>query len=59
MAGFLREFSEKLGVRRLEGKIEEVNTHSESGCVESLRLDSGQVIVRTQDALYCFQNLSE
>jgi tryptophan halogenase len=44
LAGFLRKFSEKLGVRRLEGKIEEVNTHSESGFVESLRLDSGQVI---------------
>jgi tryptophan halogenase len=44
MAGFLRKFSEKLGVHRIEGKIEEIKTHSESGFVESLKLDSGQLI---------------
>jgi len=44
LAGFLRTFGEKLGVRRIEGKIEEITTHPESGFVESLRLDSGQVV---------------
>jgi tryptophan halogenase len=43
-AGFLRKYSEELGVRRVEGKIVEVKTHSETGFVESLNLDSGQAI---------------
>jgi len=41
-AQFLRRFSEKLGVRRIEGKIVEVGTDAESGYIESLTLDSGQ-----------------
>ncbi len=41
-ARYLRQFSEKLGVRRVEGKIVEVGTHPESGHIESLTLDSGQ-----------------
>jgi len=43
-AGFLRGFSEKLGVKRVEGKIVEVQTHAESGFVERLRLESGQLV---------------
>jgi len=43
-AKFLRRFSEPLGVKRVEGKIVEVRTHSESGFIESVRLDSGQEI---------------
>ena len=41
-ARYLRQFSEKLGVRRIEGKIVAVGTHPESGYIESLTLDSGQ-----------------
>ena len=41
-ARYLRQFSEKLGVRRVEGKIVTVDTHPESGYIESLTLDSGQ-----------------
>jgi tryptophan halogenase len=43
-AGFLRSFSEKLGARRVEGKIVEVGTDPVSGGVERLTLDSGQVV---------------
>jgi len=43
-AKFLREFSEPLGVRRVEGRIMLVDTDPESGDVASLRLDSGQLI---------------
>jgi len=43
-AAFLRNYSEKLGVRRVEGKIVDVNTNSETGHVESLRLDSAELI---------------
>jgi tryptophan halogenase len=43
-AKFLRKYSEKFGVRRIEGKIREVRQHPESGFVESLALESGQVI---------------
>ncbi len=43
-AKFLRKFSEKFGVRRIEGKIKEVRQNAESGFIESLALDSGQVI---------------
>ncbi|MES2581743.1 MAG: tryptophan halogenase family protein [Pseudomonadota bacterium] len=41
---FLRGFSEKLGVKRVEGMIEKVNLYPESGDIESLLLKSGQVI---------------
>jgi tryptophan halogenase len=38
---YLRKYSEKLGVRRTEGLIEQVSTHSESGDVETLTLKNG------------------
>lgn len=41
---FLRGFSEKLGVQRVEGMISKVNLHAETGDIESLLLKSGQVI---------------
>lgn len=43
-AKFLRKFSERFGVQRIEGKIVEVRTDPESGYIESLRLDSGAQI---------------
>lgn len=43
-AKFLRGFSEKLGVKRIEGKIVDVIKSTPSGMIESLTLDSGQVI---------------
>ena len=43
-AKFLRDFSEPLGVRRVEGRIMLVDTDPENGEVTSLRLDSGQLI---------------
>jgi tryptophan halogenase len=43
-AGFLRTFSEDLGVTRVEGKIVEVKTNRDSGFIESLRLESGREI---------------
>ena len=41
---FLRKFSENLGVRRIEGKITSVKTCPGSGYIESLQLESGEVI---------------
>jgi tryptophan halogenase len=43
-ARFLRRFSEANGITRVEGKIREVRQHAESGYIESLVLESGQVI---------------
>ena len=43
-AGLLRKYGEELGVRRVEGKIVDVSTHPETGFVESLSLESGQVV---------------
>ena len=43
-AKYLRKFSEDFGVKRIEGKIVNVNTNSVSGFIESLTLDSGQVV---------------
>ncbi|MGH8175607.1 MAG: tryptophan halogenase family protein [Steroidobacter sp.] len=43
-AKFLRKFSERFGVERIEGRIVEVRTHAESGYIQSLRLDSGSEI---------------
>lgn len=43
-AKFLREFSESFGAKRQEGKIMSVNLHRETGFIESLTLQSGQVI---------------
>ncbi len=41
---YLRKYSEKLGVKRTEGMIEQVNTHAESGYVETLTLKDGTEI---------------
>ncbi len=41
-ANFLREYSEKRGVTRIEGKVESVSQNAESGYVESVQLDSGE-----------------
>lgn len=43
-AQFLRKFSEARGVKRIEGKIAEVTTNSDSGFIETLKLESGQVV---------------
>jgi tryptophan halogenase len=43
-ARLLRQFSEKLGVRRVEGKITEIDTHPETGFVKGLKMESGQVV---------------
>jgi tryptophan 7-halogenase len=43
-AKFLRKFSERFGVQRIEGKIVEVRTDAASGYIEALRLDSGAQI---------------
>jgi tryptophan halogenase len=43
-AKFLRQFSEKLGVKRIEGKIEKIENNDHSGMIESLELASGQQI---------------
>ena len=41
-ARFLRQYAEKLGVVRTEGEIVDVELHSESGDVRSVRLKSGE-----------------
>ncbi|MEM7282531.1 MAG: tryptophan halogenase family protein [Pseudomonadota bacterium] len=41
---YLRRYSENIGVKRTEGLIEDVQVNSESGDVESLKLESGEVI---------------
>lgn len=43
-AKFLRDFCEPLGVQRIEGKVVQVNLASESGAIESLRLESDKLI---------------
>ncbi|PZN33868.1 MAG: tryptophan halogenase [Proteobacteria bacterium] len=43
-AKFLRKMSEHDGARRIEGKITEVRQHPDTGFIESLVLDSGQVV---------------
>lgn len=43
-AKFLRKFSEGFGVQRIEGKIVEVENDESLGCINALRLDSGDVI---------------
>ncbi len=40
-ARFLRDFAEPLGVRRIEGRIDAVEQHPETGFVTALRLASG------------------
>lgn len=43
-AKFLRKFSERFGVKRVEGKIKNVEQHAESGFIEALVLESGERI---------------
>lgn len=43
-ARFMREFAEKRGVLRTEGKVVKVKQNTESGFVESLRLEDGRSI---------------
>ena len=43
-AKYLREISERHGVKRVEGKIVEVGMHPESGYIENVRLESGTVL---------------
>ncbi len=43
-AKFLRKYSEARGVRRLEGKVKDVNLRGEDGFIESITLSDGQVI---------------
>lgn len=43
-AKFLRRYAEAKGVVRIEGKVSDVHKHRDTGFVESLILESGQVI---------------
>lgn len=43
-AAFLREYSEKQGVQRVEGKVQHVVQNSDSGHIEELRLEGGRTI---------------
>lgn len=43
-ANYLRQLCEKMGVQRVEGKIQQVDTHPDSGFVTQVRLEDGQQI---------------
>jgi len=43
-AKFMREFSEKRGVTRIEGRITKANQNTETGFIQSVTLESGQEI---------------
>jgi tryptophan halogenase len=43
-AKFLRKFAEMRGTKRVEGKIKAVTQHPESGFLESLLMESGQIV---------------
>lgn len=43
-AQYLRKFCENLGVERTEGIVTDVNLHTESGNINSVTMDSGEVI---------------
>jgi tryptophan halogenase len=43
-AKLLRKLSEENGVRRIEGKVVDVQVHGESGFIESVQLESGERI---------------
>jgi len=43
-AQFLRKYAEKRGVKRIEGKVENVNKDSETGYIKTLTLNSGSSI---------------
>ncbi len=43
-AKFLRDFAEKRGVKRIDGKVVEVDLNAETGRIETLYLESGQIL---------------
>ena len=43
-AAYLRRFSEKRGAERIEGKVVDVKQSPESGNIESLQLESGEIV---------------
>lgn len=43
-AAYLRRYAEQRGVKRVEGKVVKVGQHSHSGFVESVLLESGQLL---------------
>jgi len=43
-AKFLRQFSENIGVKRIEGIVKQVNQNDETGFIESIELDNGHKI---------------
>ncbi|MGX5175527.1 tryptophan halogenase family protein [Aliikangiella sp. IMCC44653] len=43
-ANYLRNYSEKLGVKRIEGIVSQVNKNSENGFIESVLLKNGQEV---------------
>ena len=44
MLSFLREFSEAKGVKRVEGKVIDVKFRSSNGHIESVQLESSEII---------------
>ncbi|MDP4537916.1 tryptophan 7-halogenase [Alkalimonas collagenimarina] len=43
-ARYLRRYSENLGVKRIEGKVEQVQLNPDNGDVQSLQLENGQQV---------------
>ena len=43
-AAYLRAYAEKRGVKRLEGRVEDVHQNAETGYVEALKLQDGQSV---------------
>jgi len=43
-ARFMREFAENSGVRRIEGKVVNVDRNAETGFIETLHLESGETV---------------
>lgn len=43
-AAYLREYSEKLGVKRVEGKVQQVVQNRDSGHIEELLLEDGRTV---------------
>lgn len=43
-ANYLRTYAEQKGVKRIEGKVASVQQHLTTGFIESVRMESGQVI---------------
>ncbi len=44
-AAYLRRYAEARGVSRVEGKVEHVSLHAETGFIESVTLDDGRTLV--------------